>query len=54
MFGPALVGTLGEYIFSSNQRNVNKIYLPGEQHRKQRKMLNSVFSIAHLREMSKL
>ncbi|KDR76351.1 hypothetical protein GALMADRAFT_67729, partial [Galerina marginata CBS 339.88] len=33
MFGPGLLGTLGE------------------QHRKQRKMLNPVFSIAHMREM---
>ena len=54
MFGPGLLGTHGEYIYSSNRRSVNKIFSPGEQHRKQRKMLNPVFSIAHLRDMSKL
>jgi len=54
MFGPGLLATLGEYIRSSIYKAVNKIYLPGEQHRKQRKMLNPVFSIAHLRGMSEL
>jgi len=29
MFGPGLLGTLGEYIWSSNNRNVNKILSRG-------------------------
>jgi len=51
MFGPGLLGTLGEYTRPSKHRNINKIRSSGEQHRKQRKMLNPVFSIAHMREM---
>ena len=54
MFGPGIIGTLGEYIYSSNHKTVDKMFVPGEQHRKQRKMLNPAFSIAHLRDMSKL
>ena len=54
MFGPGLLAILGEYIRSSIHKAINKIYLPGEQHRKQRKMLNPVFSIAHLRGISEL
>ena len=55
LFGPGLLGTLGEYIhllFESEE--CKQDFFPAEQHRKQRKMLNPVFSIAHLREMSKL
>ena len=33
---------------------INKVCFPGKQHHKQRKMLNPVFSIVHLRDMSKL
>ena len=53
MFCPGIIGTLGKYIFSSNLKTVDK-FVSGEQHRKQRKMLNPAFLIAHLRDMSKL
>ena len=43
-----LVSTFSPRITGPSRRFV------GEQHRKQRKMLNPVFSIAHLRDMSKL
>jgi hypothetical protein len=40
------------YVFVHFTQNIKTIP-EGERHRKQRKMLNPVFSIAHMREMSK-
>jgi len=54
MFGPGIFGTLGEYASHRIPGMTGLISFPGEQHRKQRKMLNPVFSIVHMREMSKL
>jgi hypothetical protein len=53
MFGPGILGTLGD---ASRRitRTTRLISFSDEQHRKQRKMLNPVFSIVHMREMSKL
>ena len=54
MFGPGLLATLGEgfYIFQHGPLEAHSLTRQGEQHRRQRKMLNPAFSIAHLREMS--
>ena len=51
VFGPGLLGTLGLSIRRLRCRIILTKCI-GEQHRKQRKMLNPVFSIAHMREMS--
>ena len=57
LLGPGLLGVLGEVdhlvdfaLYSSKILNRGT----GEQHRRQRKMLNPVFSVKHLREMTPL
>ena len=51
MFGPGLLATLGIVFLSLLHGDVLTL-ISGDQHRKQRKMLNPVFSIAHMRRMS--
>ncbi|KAJ3512933.1 hypothetical protein NMY22_g15191 [Coprinellus aureogranulatus] len=50
-FGPGLLATLGKALIYLYESDGSDICLEGDQHRKQRKMLNPVFSIAHMREM---
>jgi len=54
-FGPGLLGTLGKCRLFTVPLTVKLNGVPclmtGEQHKRQRKMLNPVFSIAHMREM---
>jgi len=51
LLGHGLLATLGEYLWSYSPE-LNWTYPDiGDQHRKQRKMLNPVFSIKHMREM---
>ena len=52
IFGEGLISTLGTFFSPSTQRNdsYSTIY-EGEQHRKQRKILNPVFSLANMREL---
>ena len=50
MFGPGIFTTLGRKWFKYRCR-FHWIWCLGDDHRKQRKMLNPVFSISHMREM---
>ena len=50
-FGPGLLGTLGKSYGIPNTRLPKLISASGDHHRKQRKLLNPVFSIAHMRRM---
>ncbi|KAJ3513699.1 hypothetical protein NMY22_g14961 [Coprinellus aureogranulatus] len=50
-FGPGLLATLGKAFIYLDGSEGSDICSEGDQHRKQRKMLNPVFSIAHMREM---
>lgn len=51
-FGEGLLSTLGGAALAwGASRKILTFRCQGSQHRKQRKMLNSVFSIAHLRSM---
>ncbi|KAG6864977.1 hypothetical protein C0991_005846 [Blastosporella zonata] len=58
VFGGGLVSTQGKVVYSEGiSRWVAEsilISIPGDQHKKQRKMLSPVFSIAHMRQMSKV
>ena len=58
MFGPGLLSSLGKFPLHILQLqwvwHSYLIEMKGEVHRKQRKMLNPVFSITHLREMGAL
>ena len=50
--GEGLLATMGKRVrFALNSTHGLNVSGQGEQHRKQRKMLNPVFSIAHMREM---
>ena len=53
--GPGLLGVHGETYLSPPPKHYpqlrRSIILSGARHRKQRKMLNPVFSIKHMREM---
>jgi cytochrome P450 len=53
VFGPSLFSTIGMLIFILDARFVKESAI-GDAHRKQRKMLNPVFSIAHMRSMTPL
>ena len=51
--GPGLIGVHGERVHSLRPKLfLTNIMLSGARHRKQRKMLNPVFSIKHMREMT--
>ncbi|KAI1784550.1 cytochrome P450 [Ganoderma leucocontextum] len=52
-FGPGLLGTLGEYpnVERVEPTAILIVVAAGDHHRKQRKLLNPVFSIAHMRRM---
>lgn len=50
LFGPGLLGTAGMFCFSRITSN-SYARIPGDKHRKQRKLLNPVFSIRHMRHM---
>jgi len=45
-------GNTGSAVYYSTLSLMAYLY-PGDQHRKQRKMLNPAFSIAHIRQLSK-
>lgn len=49
--GPGLVATTGECQCSRFYADVAD-HTPGEQHRRQRKMLNPAFNINHMRDMT--
>ncbi|KAH7930153.1 cytochrome P450 [Leucogyrophana mollusca] len=51
IFGDGLISTLGNPVVASCQRCKADCWVAGEQHRKQRKMLNPVFSLANMREL---
>ncbi len=53
MFGPGLIATVGT-LRRSCTRMMCDIHLlpPGDHHRKQRKMLNPVFSASHMRNLT--
>ena len=54
-FGPGLLGTLGQYPDVVQKCHIHcgshRVVTAGDHHRKQRKLLNPVFSIAHMRRM---
>lgn len=52
LFGPGLLSTLGEVSACITSSSFDLLSISkGEQHRRQRKMLNPVFSITHMRHM---
>lgn len=52
-FGKGLLGSLGAYPITNSHRVHSNAYarIAGESHRRQRKLLNPVFSIKHMRHM---
>jgi hypothetical protein len=52
LFGKGLLATLGLSFDFLLSMCLFRVEHEGDHHRKQRKMLNPVFSIAHMREMS--
>ena len=51
LLGPGLLGVSGMPPSFPEDRALDQLSVIGEQHKRQRKMLNPVFSTKHLREM---